>query len=179
MGKPVEPRIGQIAPLGTLGKFEVKKDFRDPRGWDVVLGDGTKVGKVRELIVDVDAMRTRYLEVNLDKKAIKFDHDRNVLVPVGAARLDPDKDYVVLDSVELRQLNALPPYDRHELSREYEHAVLAGFGSTDNTTEFNPREDSFYQNRSFDDSRFNTSREEVAEERPRDAKVPDNEIRVQ
>lgn len=149
-----------IAPLGTLKKFEVKKNFRDPRGWDVLLGDGTKVGKVTELIVDIDKLTTRYLEVKLDKKAIKFDHDRNVLVPVGAARLDSDKDFVVLDSMEVRQLNALPPYDRHELTREYENAVVAGFGSTDNTTEFNTREDGFYQNRTFDDSGFVTEKEE-------------------
>jgi hypothetical protein len=163
MAKRDEPKIARIAPLGTLKKFEVEKNFRDPRGWDVLLGDGTKVGKVSELIVDVVALRTRYLEVTLDKKAIKFDHDRTVLVPVGAARMESDKDFVVLDSMEVRQLNALPPYDRHELTREYENAVLAGFGATDNTTEFNPREDMFYQNRSFDDSRFDTARREAPE----------------
>jgi sporulation protein YlmC with PRC-barrel domain len=175
-----EPEAGHIAPLGTLGKFEVKNNFRDPRGWDVLLADGTRVGKVNELIVDTAALRTRYLEVKLDKKPINFDHDRNVLIPVGAARLDSDRDHVVLDSVELRQLSSLPPYDRHTLTREYERAVLAGFGSTDNTTEFNPREDSFYQNRSFDDSRFVTQRDERTIERAEatEAKVTDNEIRV-
>jgi len=156
-----EPTEGHIAPLGTLKKFEVQKNFRDPRGWDVLLADGTKVGKVTELIVDVNALTTRYLEVKLDRKAINFDHDRNVLVPVGAARLDSDKDFVVLDSMEVRQLNALPPYDRHTLTREYENAVVAGFGGTDNTTEFNPNEDNFYRNRTFDDSRFVTERHEA------------------
>jgi photosynthetic reaction center H subunit len=130
----IEKDTGHIAPLGTLGKFEVAENFRDPRGWDVLLGDGTRVGKVTELIVDTEALKTRYLEVKLDGKPIGFDHDRTVLIPVGSARLSADKDHVILDSVEARQLAALPPYDRHVLTREYEHAVLSGFGSTDNTT---------------------------------------------
>lgn len=170
----IERKIGHIAPLGTLGKFEVAENFRDPRGWDVLLGDGSRVGKVNELIVDTEALKTRYLEVKLDGKPIGFDHDRTVLIPVGSARLDSDKDHVILDSVESRQLAALPPYDRHTLTREYEHAVLSGFGSTDNTTEFSPREDSFYQNRAFDDARFVDSRRIV----PKEPRVTDNEIRV-
>ena len=167
----------RIAPLSTIGKFEVAKDFRDPRGWAVLLGDGTKVGKVNELIVDTEALRTRYLEVSLDKKPIGFDHDRNVLVPVGSARLDSDRNHVVLESIELRQLAALPPYDRHELTRDYEHLVMKGFGSTDNTTEFSTTEkDAFYNNRNFDDRNFNNSRRIV--QSPNDPVVTESEIRV-
>lgn len=172
-------QTGHIAPLSTLGKYEVKGNFRDPRGWDVVLADGTKVGKVVDLIVDTGELRTRYLEVKLDRKAIDFHSDRMVLIPIGAARLDEHKDDVVLDSMELRQLTALPPYDRQTLTREYEQAVLAGFGSTDNTTEFNPKKDMFYQNRSFDDSRF-VARDDnrTIEERDIQPRVTDDEIRV-
>ena len=149
---------GQLTPLGRLDDFEVAEDFPDPRGWDVVLADGNKVGEVKELIVDTEALRTRYLAVKLDREAAGLSEEREVLIPVGAARLDDNGDNVILDSMELRQLSALPVYNNDELTRDYEQSVVGGFGSSDNTTEWDTKEENFYANRSFDDKKFYGSR---------------------
>lgn len=88
----------RVAPLGDLDDFQVADGCPDVRGWDVVAADGRKVGTVHELIADTGAMRVRYLDVKLDKSAAGPEGDRDVLVPIGTARLDQDDDRVMLDS---------------------------------------------------------------------------------
>ncbi|HEX2723025.1 MAG TPA: DUF2382 domain-containing protein [Gemmatimonadaceae bacterium] len=148
----------RVAPLKSLDDFEVADDFPDPRGWNVVLANGEKIGEVEDLIVDTGALRTRYLDVKVDGDKVGIEDDRQVLIPVGAARLDDERDNVVLDSTEARQIAALPAFDRGEITRDYESSVVSAFGSTDNTTEWSNQEGEFYRNRSFDDNRFYGSR---------------------
>ena len=59
----------RIAPLSALNDFEVAEGYPDIRGWTVASTDGTEVGKVHDLLIDVDQMRTRYLDVRLDEGA--------------------------------------------------------------------------------------------------------------
>ena len=54
-----------------LDKFELPKDQPDPRGWDVRSSDGTKLGKVEDLLLDTGQRRVRYVEVALDKDVAK------------------------------------------------------------------------------------------------------------
>lgn len=145
----------QIEALGDLDDFEVASDFPDPRGWDVVTHDGSKIGKVHELIVDTQALRTRYLDVRLDKDAAQLDDDRDVLIPVGAARLDDDHDNVILDSIGAGQLASLPRYDHDTITRDFEQSVIRGFGPTTSAT---AGDEDFYRIDHFDDQRFYGSR---------------------
>ena len=65
---PIVPDIGWVArivPLGEVDDFEIAEGYSDVRGWRVDAADGTEIGKVHELLVDIDAMRTRYLDVRL------------------------------------------------------------------------------------------------------------------
>jgi uncharacterized protein (TIGR02271 family) len=153
-GRRTDDTGGRVAALGSLDDFEVAEDFPDPRGWDVLLGDGIKIGEVHELIVDTQALRTRYLDVKLDRDATGVNDDRDILIPVGAARLDDSRNNVILDSLELRQIAAMPRYDHDEITRDYENSVVAGFGSTDTTTAGFTDQENFYGHRSFDDNRF-------------------------
>lgn len=114
----------RVAPLSSLGDFQVARGFPDPRGWDVIASDGMKAGKVQELIVDTGAMHTRYLDVRLDTDIAGDGDDRDVLLPVGAVRLDRTDDCIVLDSLSTAQLAALPVYAHREITREYENSVL-------------------------------------------------------
>ena len=58
----------RIAPLSALDDFEVAEGYPDIRGWRVASADGQEVGKVHDLLIDVDQMRTRYLDVRLTKE---------------------------------------------------------------------------------------------------------------
>ena len=101
---------GRLARLEDLDDYQVADGEPDPRGWDVKTADGIPVGKVDSLVADTGAMRVRYLDVKLDRKALQLDEDRHVLVPIGEARLDDDEDDVRLLSTTAAQLLAMPPY---------------------------------------------------------------------
>jgi PRC-barrel domain protein len=146
----VTPRT---APLGDLDDFKVAEGYPDVRGWDVVGADGVKLGKVHELIVDTSAMRTRYLDVSLERKAIGIDEDRDVLVPIGTARIDDDNDHIILDSATVSRLATLPVYDHKQFTREYENTLLPALGADATGTGAD-----YYAGRHFDDSRFYAGR---------------------
>lgn len=166
----------RVAALSDLDDFTIADGYPDPRGWDVLAADGTKVGKVHDLIVDTNAMRTRYLDISLDHDTLHLDDDRDILVPVGQARLDDHDDHVMLDSMGVQQLTALPAYGHDEITRDYETSLLPNFdaGATDmtnggdsgasigeltrDTAAGTAAAGDFYASRHFDDSRFFSGR---------------------
>jgi uncharacterized protein (TIGR02271 family) len=118
----------RVAPLSKIDDdFDVAEGTPDPRGWTVRDASGTDIGKVHDLIVDTAAMRTRYLDIKLDKKALHLDNDRDVLVPVGQARLDDDDDRVILASMSATRIASLPEYTHGDIDRNYENALLPNF----------------------------------------------------
>ena len=112
----------KIAPLSEMNEFKVSGDDPDPRGWDVVGADGRTVGTVKDLLVDREAMRVRYLEVEL------ADGGQRTLLPIGTAQLDDETDRVLFHQLRPEELAALPAYDYKAFTREYEHSVVTRFG---------------------------------------------------
>jgi len=153
-------RAGTIKPLGDLDNFEIARNIHDPRGWDVMTADGSKIGKVHELIVDTGALRTRYIDVSLDKKALSLDKDRNVLIPIGDAQLDSSADEVVIDRLTAKELTNLPEFKHTEITREYEAQVLPNFGTAGSDV---PAGNDFYSDRHFDDKKFFAPRTTVSD----------------
>jgi uncharacterized protein (TIGR02271 family) len=149
-----ETRLGS---LSSLDDFEVAEDFPDPRGWDVVLADGNRIGEVHDLIVDTAALRTRYLDVKLDRDAAGIDSERDVLIPVGAARLDDARDNVILDSMGIQQIVAMPGFNHDTITRDYESSLFAGSAASAGT-EGAADDSEFYRKTDFDDRRFYGSR---------------------
>ena len=124
----------RCAGLKDLGDYEVAEGYPDPRGWTVRSADGREVGKVRDLIVDTGSMRTRYLAVRLDDDFTGDrgpDDDRDVLIPIGAARLDDEDDDVILNDVTADRIATLPAYDTRSLTRDHETEVRRHFSSGD------------------------------------------------
>jgi photosynthetic reaction center H subunit len=168
----------RVAALSKIDGFDVADGTPDPRGWTVRDASGTDIGKVHDLIVDTVAMRTRYLDVELDKKALRLEKDRDVLIPVGQARLDDDDDRVILASIAGSRLALLPEYTHGDIDRDYENSLLPNFdagaidatnggdsgaaigamsgessGSRKGVVADAPQSD-FYDNRHFDESSF-------------------------
>lgn len=108
--------------LDDLHGYKVADGDCDIRGWSVRTADGRKVGEVDSLIVDKDAMMVRYIDVDLDRKALDLKDDRHVLVPLSSARLDDDHDDVRLTGIDAAQLVAMPPY-RHGAPVDTDHHV--------------------------------------------------------
>jgi len=148
----------RIAPLSALDDFEVAEGYPDIRGWCVASADGQEVGKVHDLLIDVDHMRTRYLDVRLTKELASSPGDRDVLVPIGTAELVEGKD-VVRVPLTAERFGLLPVYE-HRLSRTHELEVRRHFslgeaaaaavtGATAAATTRN-----FYDDERYDDRRF-------------------------
>src|SRR5215207_9815430 len=98
----------RIAPLSALRDFQVAKGYPDIRGWQVESADGQEVGKVHELLVDIDNMRTRYLAVRLTSALAATPGDRDVLIPVGAAQFQ-DKGDLIRVPLTAERVGLLPP----------------------------------------------------------------------
>ncbi len=127
MGKDYRTEDGaQIAPLSDLKDFQVAEGYKDIRGWRVDSADGKEVGKVHDLLVDLDGMRTRYLDVRMHSAIAAAQGDRDILVPIGSARIADDSDVVVLP-LTAERVTLLPPYDHGMLTRMHESEVRRHF----------------------------------------------------
>ena len=152
-------RQGGLVRLQEMHGYKVADGDIDPRGWDVKAADGTRVGEVDSLIVDQGAMMVRYLDVKLDRKAAGLSDDRHVLVPIGGARLDDDRDDVLLGSLSAGDLAALPPYTHgQQLTREHETSVRRGFdrgftGASGVGADMTASRD-YYEHEHYDQNRF-------------------------
>lgn len=146
-----EPRI---APLKDLDDFDVADHEPDIRGWTVRSADNEKVGKVKELIADTGAMKVRYMEVALDKKTLRLDDDRHVLVPIGAARLNDDDDEVLINRAST-EFASLPAYRREDLDRGYEDRLRSSWGaSASGGSATRGKSADYYDHEHFDDRNF-------------------------
>lgn len=121
----------QVAALSDLGDYQVAEGYPDPRGWTVRSSDGMEVGKVHDLIVDTTSMRTRYLDVRLAKDVAGATEDRDVLVPIGTARVDDDADNVIVNGLSADRIVMLPAYDHRQLTRDQETDLRTHFTSGD------------------------------------------------
>ena len=113
---------GTLIHTKDVKDFDLPKDAPDPRGWDVRSTDGTKVGKIEDLLFDTGERRVRYVEVALDRDVSKQTGRDYALVPIGQARLNNDSDDVIVD-LSSTDLAAAPQYDRKRLSRDYETSL--------------------------------------------------------
>lgn len=158
--RDVTPRL---VHLGDMSDLQVADGDPDIRGWDVRTADGEKIGKVKDLVVDTGLMKVRYFEAQIDKEAISASDDRDVLIPIGSARLDDDEDDVYLSS-SIVDPRTLPPYDRNTLSRAYEVSLRERFPGNSGTNpastsqqtlaDRGTNDDDFYRGDLYDDASF-------------------------
>ena len=92
----------------------------DVRGWTVVTLDGRDVGEVDDLIVDTDAMKVRYLQLDVDDASDSDD----VYVPIADAEIDRAQKRVVLRG----SLTRLPQFALTESADYYRRTSTGGDG---------------------------------------------------
>lgn len=159
---------GRVVRLKDLKDYTVAKGDPDVRGWNVYANDGRRIGEVDELLVDVEAMKVRYLDVDLDRDVLSATGGQlggaaapaatapgtrsgHILLPIGSARLDEREDRVVVDLLH-SLVGGLPSYDHGPLTREYETSVRQHF---DRDYRHDPASDrDFYNHDLYNDDRF-------------------------
>src|ERR687894_1004297 len=90
----------RVVPLSEVDDFEVADGYPEIRGWDVRDSGGRSIGYVYDLLVDVEALRVRYLDVELDAEFTGADADRRVLIPLESVGLDGQGDDVLLRGID-------------------------------------------------------------------------------
>jgi sporulation protein YlmC with PRC-barrel domain len=98
----------RVVPLGSADDLHVAQGEPDVRGWEVVTTDGKPLGRVGELWVDADALRVRYLDVEVSPELVAG--DRRLLIPIGYARLAADRDCVIVDELSPEEVRDHPAY---------------------------------------------------------------------
>lgn len=121
--------MDRVVPLGQLDDYKVADGEPDVRGWEVLAADGRKIGEVDELLVDTAAMKVRYLDVDVDDGMVAGGADRHVLIPIGYARLQEDRDCVLVDALASADLGGMPSYDQGPLTRDFESSVRESFSA--------------------------------------------------
>lgn len=134
--------------LRDLTDFEVADGNPDVRGWTVRGGDGQGLGVVYELIVEPEALKVRYLDVELDARFQRGQHENRILLPVGVASLDADDDNVFVPALNAETVLQYPPYSEIQITRDHEEAMLRALGLDAGTG------GGFYERDSYDADAF-------------------------
>lgn len=79
----------RVAALRNLPGYKVADEDPDVRGWDVVGGDGTRIGTVNDLLVDTVAGKACYLDIELEPTLYREEGDERRLEADPALELDP------------------------------------------------------------------------------------------
>lgn len=143
---------GHLKRLSDMDDFKVADGEPDIRGWDVKTTDGQKLGDVDDLLVDTGTMKVRYIEVELDKEFATDEDHRHALAPIGSARLDDDRDDVILP-LRATDITGLPPYTRGNVTRDYEARLLERYGAAPARTGTNATTEDFYSSDHFNEAR--------------------------
>ena len=116
-------------PYSSLSQYpdaRVPEGMADVRGFEVRTRDDEKVGKVSDLIAEDDG-RLRYLDIDLGG----IFNPRHVVIPIGAAEIDPRRDVVWVAGMTKDQIKALPDYTGEvgAITDDYESRVRGVYSS--------------------------------------------------
>ena len=143
------PRLGRMSDLDD---FQVADGYPDIRGWSVKTADGTTIGKVDDLVIDTQALRVRYLDVDLDRSLRDRVQDAaasigakdaaalgaradegHTLLPIGDVQVDDEHDDIIVSGMTADAIGALPRRAHTSFDGDHERSVrdrLFGGGAT-------------------------------------------------
>lgn len=135
--------------------FEIKDEQPNIIDWKVKNDSEQSIGDVDELIFDPQALKVRYIVINLEDNEWGMDA-RKIMVPIGLAELDDENDHVILPGITLDQILLLPNYDKDNLTEETETAIREVFLETGiiNEAPISQHPSDFYSHEHFNPERL-------------------------
>lgn len=148
--------------LSNRDDCKLADEAPDVRGWNVFSTDGENVGTVRDIIVDPNALRIRYLlvEVTYDETS----KEAFILIPIGLAEVDETWDRILLLGIKAWLIPHLPVFRGNKIKRDYEWALRRTLMQEDDEAEADTT-DAFYDFPHFDDTKFMQRRRRFLRER--------------
>ncbi|MEO7670735.1 MAG: PRC-barrel domain-containing protein [Longimicrobiales bacterium] len=119
--QPVDADARPLQPLASLDGYRIAEDEPDIHGWRIRLdGDGTE-GTVVDVVVDVHALKVRYLSMQLLGETSA--ERRTVLLPIGFLQLAADTATVHAPALTEQDVRGLPSYDGGAIERDDEDVI--------------------------------------------------------
>ena len=146
---------GNLKELHSSG-FEMRDGEPDIRGWKVKNDQNQVIGKIDELLFDLESLRVRYLILDLEGKSLNL-VSREVIIPIGLAELDNENKVILLPEVTVGHLASLPEYKKGkvtiDIERQVRHVFAPSEGVEYNDPDFyDPKE--FYNHKYFDNQQL-------------------------
>ncbi|MDE3184056.1 MAG: PRC-barrel domain-containing protein [Bacteroidota bacterium] len=165
---------GNLKELHSSG-FEMEKGEPDIRGWKVRNDQNQVIGKVDELLFDLESLRVRYLILDLEGKPLNL-VSRDVIIPIGLAEVDKENKIILLPEVTVGHLASLPEYKKGNVTidteRQVRHVFAPSQGVEYNDPDFyDPKE--FYNNKYFDNQRTYESHIRKADTKNEKPEIPE------
>ncbi len=159
--------------LEDLSDYKVATDYYDVRGWDVIDAENRTIGKVTNLLVNKEAERVVYLDVEVDKSLIEAgyktyqvpvsegvhgilnkDGDDHLIVPIGMVNLNIEQEKVLTNQIDYNTFAKAKRFNREStIDRDYELVSLRHY-TGDDTNEVIIMDESFYKRKEFENSLY-------------------------
>jgi hypothetical protein len=173
----MEQRSKNLYYMNELPDYQIARGYHDVRDWEIKDVHDRTIGKVDNLLVDIQTSRVVYLDVEVDNAIIHEEHDlytvnsrgdvhefintegqNHLLVPIGQVVLHPDQKYVQTNSVDVRFFaNSKRMAKGSPVSRDYELLIVDSYGEETESRTLRPGpllNGKFYDRKEFDDSGF-------------------------
>lgn len=157
--------------LEELSDYKVASDYYDVRGWDVIDAENRTVGKVTNLLVNKQAERVVYLDVEVNESLIEFgyktyqvpasedvhgfinkDGDDHLIVPIGMVSLDVEQKRVLTNQIDYNTFAKAKRFNSGTvIDRDYE-LILFRHYIRDDTIDITIIDKEFYNRKEFEDS---------------------------
>lgn len=150
----INAQPGAYAQLEELGgsDYEIRDGEPDITGWSVFNHEGNKIGEVQDMLFDPEAGKVRYIVLELQANGQDvLDDDRNVLIPIGVAKLYTDEEQVTIPLASAEPLTGLPTYEAGHLTPETEMQIRQVFEGGSTAPYEHPQ---FYTHTHFNEDNF-------------------------
>ncbi len=157
--------------LEELSDYKVASDNHDVRGWDVIDAENRNVGKVTNLLVNKQAERVVYLDVEVKKSLIEFgyktyqtpasdgvhgflnkDGDEHLIVPIGMVSLNIEQKKVLTNQIDYNTFAKAKRFKGgSSIDRDYE-LILFRHYIHDDAIDTTIIDAGFYDRKEFDNS---------------------------
>lgn len=99
-----------VVPLRQARDFRLPKTAPNVRGWNVFGEDHERIGTVEDMLVDPQAMKVVYLDVDISDDLFLLREDRHVVIPMEAVELRERGEDVWVHGLTAKQVALLPAY---------------------------------------------------------------------
>jgi len=133
--------------LEEMSDYKVASNYSDVTGWSVKDSDNRVIGKVDNLLVNIDLKRVVYLDVEVDDTIIEANHDpygrpantevhefvnkegeNHIIIPVGLIDINNDQKFVYTNTINHQTFAETKRIKTGEnINREYEEAVIGSY----------------------------------------------------